>query len=129
MRFETAKDLAKEVAVMERFAKGHPFHKLGKHDLDFCIPGRCYVEVKCLNTSSTDYDYSIISLIKLVKMQEMARKLPTFIVFGYTDKIKYINFIDIDGYIKHSGREQREGAANDRELLLFLDRKKLTELY
>jgi hypothetical protein len=49
-------------------------------------------------------------------------------VFRYTDAIKYINFKDINGYVRHSGREQREGAANDRELLLFVDRSKLIEL-
>ena len=128
MRFETAEDLAREWAVMEQFAKGLKFDKLGENDLDFLIPGRCYAEIKCVNTSSIDYRYSRISRIKLVKMQERARELPTFIVFKYTDKIMYINFIDIDGYVRQSGREQRDGATNDRELLLFLDRGKLTEL-
>lgn len=128
MRFETEQDLANELEVMRQFAKGHQFHKLGENDLDFTIPGKCFVEVKCINSSSTKYDVQIISLIKLVKMQERAKELPTFIVFRYTDAIKYINFKDINGYVRHSGREQREGAANDRELLLFVDRSKLIEL-
>ncbi len=128
MRFETPQDLENELAVMERFAGGTPFNKLGDNDIDFIIPGRCYVEIKCLNSSSTDYDVSIVSLIKLVKMQEKARELPTFIVFKYTDKIMYINFKDISGYVNPSGRKVRSGSTNDQELLLFFDRSKLTEL-
>ena len=113
---------------MLKFAKGHKFQKLGEHDLDFCIPGRCFVEIKCIYSSSTNYDVQIISLIKLLKMQERSKQLLTFIVFKYTDKIMYINFKDIEGFVKYSGRKPRKGATNDQEMLLFLDRKKLIEL-
>lgn len=128
MRFESKQDLENEERVIKAFTKGVPYQKLGDNDIDYLIPDRAYVEVKCVNSSSTAYNVQILSLIKLVKLQEASRKLPTFVVFAYTDKIMYINFNDIDGYIKHSGREQRKGAANDREILVFIDRKKLIEL-
>ena len=128
MRFETQQDLDNEERVIKAFTKGTPYQKLGDHDIDYLIPDRAYVEVKCINSLSTTYDTQILSLIKLVKLQEASRKLPTFVVFAYTDKIMYINFNDIDGYIKHSGRKQRKGAANDREILVFIDKNKLKEI-
>jgi hypothetical protein len=122
MRFESESDLVNERMIMESFACGYPFEKLDDHDVDFVIPNRCYVEVKARKSNYNKYPVEIISLIKLIKLQEKGRILPTFLVFGFTDGIGYIKVQDIKGYVKWSGRKQRKGATNDRELCLYISK-------
>jgi len=128
MRFETEQDRINEYRIMDCFSCGHPFKKLGNHDVDFVVPGRCYVEIKAKKFRHDKYPAQLISLIKIVKLQERSRELPAFLVFGFTDCILYIKVEDIKGYVKWSGRKQRKGATNDRELCLFIDVNNMTKM-
>ena len=128
MRFETAQDRANERKVMEVFASGHPFKKLGDNDVDFIVPGKCYVEIKARKVAFDVYPTLVISLIKVIKMQERSKYLPTFLVFGFTDCIAYINLVALCGSVKWGGREQRDGAANDMELLLYIPKSELIQM-
>jgi len=128
MRFETEQDRENEHIVMSAFAQGHLFEKLGENDIDFMIPDRCYAEIKMRKVAFDVYPIEVISLIKVVKMQEKNKHLPTFLVFGFTDCIAYISLVTLIGSVKWGGREQRNGAANDKELLLYIPKKALIKM-
>lgn len=136
MRFETKEDRANERMIMEVFARGHEFIKLDDHDVDFVIPGKCYVEVKAKKYKHNKYPGQMISLIKILKLQEKGReinpetkeKIPAFLVFGYTDYVAYIEINDVEGYVRLGGRKKRKGAANDRELILYIPTEKMSYL-
>jgi hypothetical protein len=126
MQFQSESDLVNERMIMESFACGHPFKKLDGHDVDFVIPNRCYVEVKARKFKHNRYPVEIISLIKLVKLQEKGRILPAFLVFGFTDCIGYIEVNDVRGNVRLFGRKPRKGSTNDMELMLFISKDLLT---
>ena len=113
---------------MSAFAQGHPFEKLGENDIDFMIPGRCYAEIKMRKVAFDVDSIEVISLIKVVKMQDKNKHLPTFLVFGFTDCIAYISVVTLIGSVKWGGREQRNGATNDIELLLYIPKKALIKI-
>ena len=124
MRFETKEDLERERKIMDRICKDAI--KLGDYELDFLIKDKAYIEIKSYNYKHNDLQFIFISLIKLVKMQEYSKKLPTYLFIQWTDKLTYINFKDITGHIKTNGRTPREGSTNDQELIVHVDPKLFT---
>ena len=121
MRFETKEDLEREREIMNRICKDAI--KLGNNELDFLIKDKAYIEIKSYNYKHNSLKFYFISLIKLVKLQEYSKKLPTFLFMQWTDKLTYINFKDIEGHIKTNGRTPREGSTNDQELIVHVDPK------
>ena len=124
MRFETNEDLERERKIMDRICKDAI--KLGDYELDFLIKDKAYIEIKSYNYKHDALQFIFISLIKLVKMQEYSKKLPTYLFIQWTDKLTYINFKDITGHIKTNGRTPREGSTNDQELIVHVDPKLFT---
>jgi hypothetical protein len=124
MRFETKEDLEREREIMDRICKDAI--KLGDYELDFLIKDKAYIEIKSYNYKHNALQFIFISLIKLVKMQEYSKKLPTYLFIQWTDKLTYINFKDITGHIKTNGRTPREGSTNDQELIVHVDTKLFT---
>jgi hypothetical protein len=126
MRFETKENLETERKIMDRICKDAI--KLGDYELDFLIKDKAYIEIKSYNYKHDALQFIFISLIKLVKMQEYSKKLPTYLFIQWTDKLTYINFKDITGHIKTNGRTPREGSTNDQELIVHVD-PKLFKIY
>ena len=124
MRFETKEDLERERKIMDRICKDAI--KLGDYELDFLIKDKAYIEIKSYNYKHDALQFYFINLIKLVKMQECSKKLPTYLFIQWTDKLTYINFKDITGHIKTNGRTPREGSTNDQELIVHVDPKLFT---
>ena len=124
MRFETKEDLEREREIMDRICKDAI--KLGDNELDFLIKDKAYIEIKSANCKHNTPQFYLISLIKLVKMQEYNKRLPTYLFIQWTDKLTYINFKDITGHIKTNGRTPREGSTNDQELIVHVDPKLFT---
>jgi hypothetical protein len=124
MRFETKENLETERKIMDRICKDAI--KLGDYELDFLIKDKAYIEIKNYNYKHDALQFYFINLIKLVKMQECSKKLPTYLFIQWTDKLTYINFKDITGHIKTNGRTPREGSTNDQELIVHVDPKLFT---
>ena len=121
MRFETKEDLEREREIMDRICKDAI--KLGDNELDFIIKDKAYVEIKSANCKHNTPSFYLVSLIKLTKMQEYSKRLPTYLFIQWTDKLNYINFKDIRGNIEPNGRTPREGSSNDQELMVHVDPK------
>lgn len=129
MKYENENDLMNEENVIKKIAKGSPYKKLGEYDIDYEIIGKAFIEIKCYNKRYLDYDNLIISIQKLVKLQQKSRILPTYLFIQYIDCIKFIEVNDIEGYIRRGGRKPREFSTNDIELLLYLPTAKLNTFY
>jgi hypothetical protein len=121
MRFETKEDLEREREIMDRICKDAI--KLGDNELDFIIKDKAYVEIKSANCKHNTPSFYLVSLIKLTKLQEYSKRLPTYLFIQWTDKLNYINFKDIRGNIEPNGRTPREGSSNDQELMVHVDPK------
>ena len=126
MRFETKEDLEREREIMNRICKDAI--KLGDNELDFLIKDKAYIEIKSANCKHNTPQFYLISLIKLVKMQEYNKRLSTYLFIQWTDKLTYINFKDIRGNCEPNGRTPREGSSNDQELMIHVD-PKLFKIY
>jgi len=121
MRFETKEDLEREREIMDRICKDAI--KLGDNELDFIIKDKAYVEIKSANCKHNTPSFYLVSLIKLTKMQEYSKRLPTYLFIQWTDKLNYINFKDIRGNLEPNGRTPRDGSSNDQELMVHVDPK------
>jgi len=121
MRFETKEDLEREREIMDRICKDAI--KLGDNELDFIIKDKAYIEIKSANCKHNTPSFYLVSLIKLTKMQEYSKRLPTYLFIQWTDKLNYINFKDIRGNLEPNGRTPREGSSNDQELMVHVDPK------
>ena len=119
MRFETNADLKRERFIMDKIDVNAV--KLGDNELDYLIPGKAYIEIKSANCPHDKVPFYLVSLIKLVKMQEYSKKLPTFLFIQWSDVLTFINFKDMRGEILPNGRAPRNGAANDIELMLHVN--------
>ena len=126
MRFETKEDLVREREIMDRICKDAI--KLGDYELDFLIKDKAYIEIKSANCKHNTPQFYLISLIKLVKMQEYNKRLTTYLFIQWTDKLTYINFKDIRGNCEPNGRTIRNGSTNDQELMVHVD-PKLFKIY
>jgi hypothetical protein len=121
MRFETKEDLEREREIMDRICKDAI--KLGDNELDFIIKDKSYIEIKSANCKHNTPSFYLVSLIKLTKLQEYSKRLPTYLFIQWTDKLNYINFKDIRGNLEPNGRTPREGSSNDQELMVHVDPK------
>ena len=121
MRFETKEDLKREREIMDRICKDAI--KLGDNELDFEIKDKAYVEIKSANCKHNTPSFYLVSLIKLTKLQEYSKRLPTYLFIQWTDKLNYINFKDIRGNLEPNGRTPREGSSNDQELMVHVNPK------
>ena len=126
MRFETKEDLEREREIMDTISKDAI--KLSDNELDFLIKDKAYIEIKSANCKHNTPPFYLISLIKLVKMQEYSKRLPTYLFIQWTDKLTYINFKDIRGNCEPNGRTIRNGSTNDQELMVHVD-PKLFKIY
>jgi hypothetical protein len=129
MRFETEKDLLNELEIIKKIAGKNEFKKLDRFGLDYEIIGKAFIEIKKYNTNFDKYQKIIVSCIKLVKMQEASKFLPTYLFIQYIDKLLYIKCDDIEGQLKKGGRDKRIGSTNDKEFLVYVDRNKFKEYF
>ena len=129
MRFETEKDLLNELEIIKKIAGKNEFKKLDRFGLDYEIIGKAFIEIKKYNTNFDKYQKIIVSCIKLVKMQEASKFLPTYLFIQYIDKLLYIKCDDIEGQLKKGGRTKRNGSTNDQEFLVYVDRNKFKEYF
>lgn len=129
MRFETEKDLLNELEIIKKIAGKNEFKKLDRFGLDYEITGKAFIEIKKYNTNFDKYQKIIVSCIKLVKMQEASKFLPTYLFIQYIDKLLYIKCDDIEGQLKKGGRDKRIGSTNDQEFLVYVDRNKFKEYF
>jgi hypothetical protein len=127
MIFETQKDLLNELEIIKKIAGKNEFKKLDKFGLDYEITGKAFIEIKKYNSNYETYQRMIVSCIKLVKLQEANKFLPTYLFIQYLDKLVYIKTDDIAGEVKKSGRVERPGSTNDVEFLVYVSKDKFKE--
>ena len=133
--FENEEDLKAELEIAERFAatKDAELSKLSWKELDFIVHkdgiGLCFIEVKNYNIPHDKYEFQVISLNKIKKMTVFDGFMPAYLVVKYSDDvIMYSHVKNLKGEIKHGGRDEREGSANDKEWLLYINKESLTVL-
>ncbi len=126
MRFETNKDLEREIKAIELFVSvfGGSYEKLGKWDIDFKVSDSsgtdiCFVEVKGRIKDIEDAFPLPISLRKLSKLQD--KKLNPLIIWSCNDGIIYSLLKDMKGYIMYGGRIPRKGSYNDQEIMAYYE--------
>jgi|LakMenEpi03Aug12_release.lakeMendotaPanAssembly.Ray.scaffolds.fasta_scaffold92680_3 hypothetical protein len=127
MIFETETDLLNELEIIKKIAGKNEFKKLDRFGLDYEIPGKAFIEIKKYKTDFEKYQSVIVSCIKLVKMQEASKFLPTYLFIQYLDKLVYIDSKNIEGELKKGGRVERKGSTNDKEFLVYVPKSKFKE--
>ena len=127
MIFETENDLLNEVEIIKKIAGKNEFKKLDRFGLDYEIIGKAFIEIKKYKSNFDAYQNIIVSCIKLVKMQEASKFLPTYLFIQYLDKLVYIKTDDITGELKKGGRVERKGSTNDVEFLVYVPKSKFKE--
>jgi hypothetical protein len=127
MIFETETDLLNEVEIIKKIAGKNEFKKLDRFGLDYEIIGKAFIEIKKYKINFEAYKNIIVSCIKLVKMQEASKFLPTYLFIQYLDKLVYIKTEDITGELKKGGRVERKGSTNDVEFLVYVPKSKFKE--
>ena len=83
--FEQPEDRKKEHDVIKKIAGSNKFKKLERSSLDYEIIGKAYIEIKCYNIKHDQYKNTIVSIQKLVKMQLMSKRLPTYLFIQFND--------------------------------------------
>ena len=83
MIFETENDLLNEVDIIKKIAGKNEFKKLDRFGLDYEIIGKAFIEIKKYKSNFDAYQNIIVSCIKLVKMQEASKFLPTYLFIQY----------------------------------------------
>jgi hypothetical protein len=129
MIFETEKDLLNELEIIKKIAGKNEYKKLDRFGLDYEITGKAFIEIKKYNIDFNRYQKIIVSCIKLVKMQEASKFLPTYLFIQFIDKLVYIKCDDIEGQLKIGGRAKRNGSTNDQEFLIYVDKNKFKEYF
>ena len=112
MRFESKKDLDREVRAIDTFVNsfGGSYEKLGNNDIDFKVYDKnknliSYVEVKGRLRSMENAFPLPVAARKLVKLAD--KRVNPVIIWA------------CEGTIKYSGRKLRVGASNDLELMAY----------
>jgi len=127
--FETEQDLIRERKAIERFTsvfKGR-FEKLSPDDIDFRIFDKdntliAYVEVKGrLKNMAQAYPLPI-SVQKVFKL--WSKMLNPTVIWACDDGIIYGKLKDLQGTVRVGGRNPREGALYDVELMVYYDKQK-----
>jgi len=127
--FETEQDLIREKKAIETFVKifSGSFKKLGPHDIDYKIFDKdnnliAYAEVKGrLKSMKTAYPLPV-AMSKLNKLVD--KRLNPVLIWACDDGIIYGKVFSLTGSVRYSGRPQREGAANDAEMMVYFDTQK-----
>lgn len=127
--FQTDNDLIREEIAMKAFAKKYNllFKKLDEFDIDFAVYNLdnqliAYAEVKGRNREIKDAYPLPISIRKISKLHD--KKLNTIVIWSCFDGIIYGKLNKLVGVVKYGGMiEQREGSANDQELMAYYDRQ------
>lgn len=132
-RFESQEDLDREKRAIDLFvggAEGFFPKKLPPNEIDFAISSRehegrnvAYVEIKGVKKVKSVYDKHtpVVAIKKLTALQKYVneRKCPNvYIVWAYSDGIKYAKVTDLKGIIRWGGQfKPRKGSTNDHELM------------
>ncbi len=128
MRFESNEDLKREQKAIEKFVsrfKGS-YKKLDPNDIDFRVfneKGKliAYAEVKGRYRSISNAYPLPIAARKVVKLCD--KRLNPVIIWACDDGIIYGKPTHLHGQVRWGGRKPREGAANDKELMLYYDKQ------
>lgn len=134
MRFETNKDLDRELNCIELFCNTFKltYSKLTENDVDFSLYKDekliAYAEVKGRNRNVLEAYPLPIACRKLVKLQD--KKINPIIIWDCYDGIIYGRIEQIEGKIKVGGRKPRDQSTNDIELMAYYDKQlTLKELF
>lgn len=138
-KFETPKNLEREEKAIKLWTSEFPegcYQKLGGYDIDFRVhnPHKdtyAYVEVKGRHRNiSTAYPLPIAAR-KLVKIHDLLKNDPdtdfAFVIWACDDGIFVGNIEDLIGKVKIGGRSEREGSANDIEVMVEYDEQSCLE--
>lgn len=117
--YESAGDLKNErqVATLLCSLWGMDAHKLPRtYSLDYAMTSRsntkkvvAFVEIKCRQVPSWQYDTLLISMAKVLRGKAIAREtnIPTMLIVRWNDMVGGIDFKDIDSEISLGGRTDR----------------------
>jgi len=133
-RLETMEDLAREIKAIERFVSkfGGSYKKLDPNDIDFRVFDKdnnliAYVEVKGRKKTISNAYPLPVSLRKVAKLS--AKMLNPVIIWACEDGIIYGQINKIQGTVRWGGREPRQDAYNDAELMIYYDKQKELRYY
>lgn len=126
MRFESKKDLDREVRAIDTFVNsfGGSYEKLGDNDIDFKVYDKnknliSYVEIKGrLRTIENAFPLPVAAR-KLVKLAD--KRLNPVIIWACNEGIIYAKLKDLEGKIRFGGRAVRAGSSNDLEVMAYFD--------
>jgi hypothetical protein len=127
--FETEQDLQREQKAINTFVnmfKGS-YKKLGPTDIDYKVfdsDGNliAYAEIKGRIRAIRDAYPLPVSLSKLNKLIE--KRLNPVLVWACDDGIIYGKVFNLVGEVRFSGRQPREGALNDAEMMVYFEKQK-----
>jgi hypothetical protein len=127
--FETEQDLQREQKAINTFVnmfKGS-YKKLGPTDIDYKVfdsDGNliAYAEIKGRIRAIRDAYPLPVSLSKLNKLIE--KRLNPVLVWACDDGIIYGKVFNLVGEVRFSGRQPREGAVNDAEMMVYFEKQK-----
>ena len=129
MRFETEKDLNREKEAISLFVSvfGGSFKKLDPNDVDYKIFDKdnkliAYAEVKGRYRTLKMAFPLPIAARKVVKLAD--KRIPSVVIWACDDGILYGLVNEMTGSVKWGGREPRNGAGHDKELMIYYDRQK-----
>ncbi len=121
--YETASDLCNERDVVEALnnlwcTKAHKMPRA--YSLDYLLTRErkavAFVEIKCRQVPSWQYDTLMISMAKILKGRAITREteVPSLLVVKWNDMVGYVHMSEIDMDIQVGGRTDR-GDAQDIE--------------
>jgi hypothetical protein len=126
MRFESKKDLDREVRAIDTFVNsfGGSYEKLGDNDIDFKVYDKnknliSYVEIKGRLRSIENAFPLPVAARKLVKLAD--KRLNPVIIWACDEGIIYAKLKDLEGKIRFGGRAVRAGSSNDLEVMAYFD--------
>jgi hypothetical protein len=129
MRFETEKDLEREVRAIEKFVGrfSGSYKKLDPNDVDFRVYDDeekliAYAEIKGRYRNIADAYPLPVAARKVVKLCD--KRLNPVLIWACDDGIIYGRPTELQGTIKWGGRTPREGSVNDEELMVYYDKQK-----
>lgn len=129
MRFENEQDLERERKAIETYVGvfGGSFQKLGPNDIDYKVfdaKGKlvAYAEIKGRKRYIRDAYPLPISLNKLSKLQ--MKILNPMCIWACDDGIIFGRPADLTGITKWGGRNPRDSADNDMELMVYYEKQK-----
>lgn len=124
VRYENNADREREVKAIEAFTSffGGSHSKLGPWDIDFIYKDKegktqAYIEVKGRMKNMADAFPLPVAARKLIKLAD--KEINPILIWACFDGIIYGRLSDISGDTRWGGRVQREGAANDQEVMCY----------